>query len=85
MSLWEISAVGAGGRSARGGASGRKGLREEGRGGTWEGAKSEGWSGRSDESLDAETEENRMPTGELVTQESREGGLRVDVLAGGID
>ena len=49
------------GRSARGGASGRRGPQEEWRRGTGGGDKSEEWSGRSDDTSDAETEEDRMP------------------------
>ena len=63
-SLRATLAARAEGRSLRGGASGRRGPREEGRGGTGEGAESKGWSGGSDEKLDAETEEDGMPVGE---------------------
>ena len=48
-SLWAISAAGAGGRSAWGGASGRGATREVGGGGAGE-AESEVWSGESGES-----------------------------------
>ena len=64
LSLQEILTAGAGGRSARGGASGCRGPREEGRSGTGERSKGEGWSGRRDDALDAEMEEDRMPAGE---------------------
>ena len=78
----------------RGGASGRRDPREEGRIGTGEGAESEGWSGKSDDASDAETEEDRIPAGEqgwgydTLTaspwgmQESGEVGIRVDARAG---
>ena len=64
LSLRAISVAGDGGRSARGGASGRKGPWEEGRGRTGEGDKSEGWSGGRDKALDTETEEDGMPAWE---------------------
>ena len=96
-SLRAILAAGAGVTSVRGGASGRRGLREEGRGGTGEGAESQGWSGRSDKALEAETEEDRMTAGEQglgnntltespwSTQESGSRGIRVDARAGRSD
>ena len=57
LSLRAISAARSGGRSARGGASGCRGLREERRNRKGGEAESEGWSGRSDDASDAETEE----------------------------
>ena len=60
-------------------------------------AESEEWSIRSDDESDKETEEDRMPAGELEgredmltaspwgTQEIGAGGLRVDARAGGSD
>ena len=56
-------AAGAGDRSARGGASGPRGLRDEGRGRTGDGAKSEGRRGLSDEASDAEKEGDGMTVG----------------------
>ena len=55
--LQAISVAGAGGRSARGGASGCMGPREVGRSREGGEAESEGWSGGSDDALEAETEE----------------------------
>ena len=53
----------AGGRSARGGVSGRRGPREEGNDRTGQEAESKGWSGGSNETPDAETEEDGITTG----------------------
>ena len=72
LSIRAILAARARGRSARGGASDRRGLREVGRSGTGEGVESEGWSGRSNNASDAETEDDGMPT--------REQGGRYDML-----
>ena len=55
--LRAILAARDGGGSTRGGASGSKGPREEGRSGKGGEAKSEQWSGRRDDASDAETEE----------------------------
>ena len=97
FSLRAISAAGARGRSARGGASSRRGLQEDGRSGTGERAKIEGWSGGSDNASNAETDEDGLPAWEQGwgndtltaspwgTQEIGAGGLRVDAWAGGSD
>ena len=90
LSLWEILAAGAGGRSARGGGErpqGPAGEEEERNRG---GGGSEGWSGRSDDESDAETAEEgwghdmltALPWG---TKEKGARGLRVDARAGGSD
>ena len=55
--LQEILEAVAGGRSARRGTSGQRGLREEGRSREWGGGESEVWIGRSDNASDVETEE----------------------------
>ena len=83
-------AVGAGGRSARGGASSRRDPREEARSGEGEEAESEGWSGGSDNTLDAETEEEGWGHATLTvspwgTQERGARGLRVDARVGRSD
>ena len=85
--LRAILAARAGGRSAWGGASGRRGPREVGRGGEEE-AESEGWSGGSDATSDVETEEDEGGHASLTvspcgTQESGERGQQGDVRAGG--
>ena len=51
-----ILAAGAGGRSVRGGASGRRGPREVGRRGEWGEDESEGWSGGNDDASDVDPE-----------------------------
>ena len=89
-SLRAILAARAGGRSAWGGASGRRGPRAVGRGGEGGEAKIEGWSGGSDTTSDAETEEDDWGHTPLTaspwgTQESGARGLRGDARAGGSD
>ena len=83
-------AAGAGGRSARGGASGRRGPREEGRSGEGGEAKSEVWSRESGDALDAESEEGGRGHATLTalpwgTQEIGARGKGVDAQAGGSD
>ena len=89
-SLQAISAAGARGWSAGGGASGGRGPREVGRGGEVGEAKSEGWSGGSDVTSDAEREEDGLGHALLTElpwgmQESGSRRLRVDARAGGSD
>ena len=90
LSLRAISAAGAGGRSARGGAICRRVPREEGRSGKGGEAESEGWSRRSDGTSDEEIEEEgwgheTLTTSPWGTQESGERGLQVDARAGRSD
>ena len=87
LSLRAISAAGSGGKSAWGGASGRRAPREVGRGGEGGEAESEGWSGGSYATSDAETEEDdwgHVPLTALPwgTQESGARGLRRVARAG---
>ena len=82
--------AGAGGRSARGGASVRRGLQEDVRSVKGGEADSEGWSGESDDALYLEMEEEGWKNDSLTalpwgTQESGARGLRVDVRAGESD
>ena len=90
LSLREILAAGARGRSARGGASGRRGPREVMRSGEGGESESEGWRGGSDDALDAETEEEGWGHAPLMaspwgTQESGARGLQVDASSSGRD
>ena len=89
-SLRAISAAGIGARRARGGASGRRVPREEGRSGEKGEAKSKGWIGRSDDASDTDTEEEGWGHATLTvspwgTQESGLRGLLADARAGGSD
>ena len=89
-SLRAIFAAGAGGRSARGEASGRRGPWEEGRSGKRGEAESEGLSGGSNATSDADMEEEGWGQDTLMvlpwgTQESGARGLQVDAQAGGSD
>ena len=90
LSLREILAAGDGGRSARGGASGRRGLREVGRGGEGGKAESKEWIGGIDSASDADTEEEGwvhtpLTTSPCDTQESGARGLQGNSRAGGSD
>ena len=74
----------------RGGASGRRALRDMGREGEEGGDESEGWIGGGDDASDAHTEEEGWGHAPLTAlpwdrQESRERGIRVDARDGGSD
>ena len=90
LSLRLISATGAGGKSAWGGASGHRAPREVGRGEEGGEAESEGWSGGSYATSDTETEEEGWGHAPLTasprgTQERGARGLQAVMRVGGID